>query len=150
MSENQEPAVPDQPVLTDVEVGQELFRRTFAVDRALLVRYAGASGDFNPIHYNDRVAREVGLPGVIAHGMATMGLAAAAVEDWAGDPGAVVDYGVRFTRPVEVPDPGEAEVVVVGKAGAVDLAASAVRVDLTVTSGGVSVLAKAQALVQLR
>jgi acyl dehydratase len=145
-----EPAGSAHPVLTDLEVGQEVLRRTFAVDRALLVRYAGASGDFNPIHYNERVAREVGLPGVIAHGMATMGLAATAVADWAGDPGAVVDYGVRFTRPVEVPDPGQAEVLVVGTVGALDLAASSVRVDLTVTSGGVSVLAKAQALVQLR
>src|SRR5690625_6050402 len=85
--------------LTALAVGDELFTRTFTVDRALLVRYAGASGDFNPIHWNERVAREVGLDGVIAHGMATMGLAAAAVTEWAGDPGAVVDYGVRFTRP---------------------------------------------------
>lgn len=139
----------DRPVLTALEVGAELFDRTFPVDRDRLVRYAGASGDFNPIHYNDRFAREVGLPGVIAHGMATMGLAGAAVEDWAQDPGAVVEYGVRFTRPVEVPDPGHAEVRVVGRVGAVDLAAGSVRVDLTVTSGGVGVLSKAQATVRL-
>lgn len=138
-----------RPALAELEVGQELFTRTFVVDRALLVRYAGASGDFNPIHYNERVAREVGLPGVIAHGMATMGLGATAVEDWAGDPGAVIDYGVRFTRPVEVPDPGAAEVQVTGRVGALDLAAGSVRVDLAVTSAGASVLAKAQAVVRL-
>ncbi|WP_127132191.1 MaoC family dehydratase [Georgenia sp. SYP-B2076] len=140
---------PERPVLAELEVGQELFTRTYAIDRALLVRYAGASGDFNPIHYNERVAREVGLPGVIAHGMATMGLAASAVEDWADDPGAVTEYGVRFTRPVEVPDPGTAEIEVVGRVGALDLAAGSVRVDLAVTSGGASVLAKAQAVVRL-
>ena len=138
-----------RPVLTDLEPGTQLFTRTFTVDRARLVRYAGASGDFTPIHYSDRVAHEVGLPGVIAHGMATMGLAGAAVEDWAQDPGAVVDLGVRVTRPVEVPDPGAAEVEVVGTVGAVDLAAGSVRVDLRVTSGGTSVLAKAQAVVRL-
>ncbi|MPV37756.1 acyl dehydratase [Georgenia subflava] len=135
--------------MTDLEVGAVLFERTYAVDRGRLVRYAGASGDFNPIHYNDRFAKEVGLPGVIAHGMATMGLAGSAVVDWAGDPGVVTEYGVRFTRPVEVPDPGHAEVAVVGKVGEVDLAAGSVRVDLTVTSGGVTVLAKAQATVRL-
>lgn len=138
-----------RPLLTELEAGAELFRRSYAVDRDRLVRYAGASGDFNPIHYNDRFAHEVGLPGVIAHGMLTMGLAGSAVADWAGDPGAVVEYGVRFTRPVEVPDPGAAEVQVVGKVGAVDLGEGSVRVDLTVTSGGVTVLAKAQAVVRL-
>ena len=138
-----------RPLLTELEAGAELFRRSYAVDRDRLVRYAGASGDYNPIHYNDRFAHEVGLPGVIAHGMLTMGLAGSAVADWAGDPGAVVEYGVRFTRPVEVPDPGAAEVQVVGKVGAVDLGEGSVRVDLTVTSGGVTVLAKAQAVVRL-
>lgn len=133
--------------MTDLVVGQELFTRRFPVDRARLVRYAGASGDFNPIHYNERVAREVGLEGVIAHGMATMGLAAAAVVDWAGDPGAVIDYGVRFTRPIVVPDPGSVAVEVAGRVGAFD-DDGAVRVDLTVTVDGKSVLAKAQALVR--
>ncbi|WP_248256541.1 MaoC family dehydratase [Georgenia sp. EYE_87] len=138
-----------RPVLTELEVGTELFSRTYPVDRDRLVRYAGASGDFNPIHYNDRFAVEVGLPGVIAHGMLTMGLAGSAVVDWAGDPGAVAEYGVRFTRPIQVPDPGSAEVQVVGKVGAVDLGEGSVRVDLTVTSGGATVLAKAQAVVRL-
>lgn len=128
--------------------GTELFARTFTVDRDRLVRYAGASGDFNPIHYNDRVATDVGLPGVIAHGMLTMGLAAAALEEWAGDPGAVLDYGVRFTRPVPVPDPGGAVVEVVGTVGAVE--AVTVRVDLRVTSGGATVLGKARATVRVR
>ena len=135
---------------SDLTVGDELFTRTFTVDRALLVRYAGASGDFNPIHYSERVAREVGLEGVIAHGMATMGLAAAAVTEWAGDPGAVVDYGVRFTRPIVVPDPGEVELEVTGKVGAVDPEAGTVRVDLTARAAGVTVLAKAQAVVRTR
>ncbi|MFC7406970.1 MaoC family dehydratase [Georgenia alba] len=138
------------PVLTELETGQELFRRTYPVDRDRLVRYAGASGDFNPIHYSDRVAEAAGLPGVIAHGMLTMGLAGSAVVDWAGDPGAVTDYGVRFTRPVVVPDPEGTEVEVVGTVRDVDLAAESVRVDLTVTCAGTSVLAKAQAVVTLR
>ena len=88
-----------RPVLADLSVGDVIGTRTVEVDRARLVRYAGASGDFNPIHWNDAFAAEVGLPGVIAHGMFTMGAAVALVEEWAGDPGAVVDYQTRFTRP---------------------------------------------------
>ncbi|MFS0705652.1 MaoC family dehydratase [Cellulomonas sp. 179-A 9B4 NHS] len=139
----------DRPALADLTVGQELARRTVAVDRARLVRYAGASGDFNPIHWNQRVAESVGLPGVIAHGMWTMGAAAAVVVDWAGDPGAVVDYQTRFTRPVPVPDPGQAEVEVVATVGVLDAGAGTVRVDLTVTVEGARVLGKAQAVVRL-
>ena len=90
----------------DVEVGTELPEQTSRVTRADLLRYAGASGDFNVIHWNERVAREVGLPGVIAHGMLTAGTAVRAVTRWVGDPGAVVDYQVRFSRPVVVPDDG--------------------------------------------
>ena len=82
------------------EVGARLPARTFRVTRADLVRYAGASGDFNPIHWSDRAAATVGLPGVIAHGMLTMALVGRAVTGWAGDPAAVVDYNVRFTKPV--------------------------------------------------
>src|ERR1700761_6684593 len=89
----------------DVEIGTELPPATFPVTRATLVRYAGASGDFNPIHWNERFAKEVGLPNVIAHGMFTMATAVRVVTDWAGDPAAVVEYGVRFTRPIAVPDP---------------------------------------------
>jgi acyl dehydratase len=133
----------------DVAVGTELPEQTHRVTRADLVRYAGASGDLNPIHWSDRVATTVGLPGVIAHGMLTMGLAARTVTDWAGDPGAVVEYQVRFGRPVVVPDDDTgAEVTVRGKVGAV-LDGGRVRVDLTVTSGGEKVLSLARATVAL-
>ena len=142
-----EPAA--RPVLADVAVGDVVGTRTIEVDRARLVRYAGASGDFNPIHWNQRVAESVGLPGVIAHGMWTMGAAVGLVADWAGDPGAVVDYGVRFTRPVPVPDPGAAVVEVTGTVGAIDSEAGTARVDLTVTCDGTRVLGKAQAVVRL-
>lgn len=139
-----------RPVLDELEVGQAIGTRTTTVRRQDLVRYAGASGDLNPIHWNDRFATEVGLPGVIAHGMFTMGSAITLVTDWAGDPGAVVDYGVRFTRPVPVPDPGEATIEVSGVVGAVDREAGTVRIDLTVSTGeGVRVLGRAQAVVRL-
>ena len=136
-----------RPVLADLTVGDVVATGSLTVDRARLVRYAGASGDFNPIHWNERVATEVGLPGVIAHGMWTMGAAVTVVADWAGDPGAVVDYGVRFTRPVVVPDPGAATVEVTATVGAVD--AGTARIDLTVTCEGTRVLGKAQAVVRL-
>ena len=133
----------------DAAVGTELPEQTYPVTRADLVRYAGASGDLNPIHWSDRVATGVGLPGVIAHGMLTMGLAARTVTDWAGDPGTVVEYQVRFGRPVVVPDDETgAEVTVRGKVGAV-LDGDRVRVDLTVTSGGEKVLSLARATVAL-
>jgi acyl dehydratase len=138
-----------RPLLGDLTVGDVVATRTLPVDRARLVRYAGASGDFNPIHWNERVATEVGLPGVIAHGMWTMGAAVTVVADWAGDPAAVVDYGVRFTRPVPVPDPGAATVEVTATVGALDADAGTARVDLSVTCDGVRVLGKAQAVVRL-
>ena len=103
----------------DVEVGTELPGERLPVRRVDLVRYAGASGDFNVIHWNERVARSVGLPDVIAHGMFTMALAARVVTDWVGDPGAVVDYGVRFTRPVPVPDDDAGALVEVAGTGRV-------------------------------
>lgn len=137
------------PVFEDLAVGQEVGRREVAVDRSRLVRYAGASGDFNPIHWNERFATEVGLPGVIAHGMWTMGAAVGVVSDWAGDPGAVVDYQTRFARPVPVPDPGAAAVEVVAVVGALDADTRTARIDLTVTAAGARVLAKCQALVRL-
>ena len=137
------------PRPTGVEVGTELPEQTSRVTRADLVRYAGASGDLNVIHWNERVAREVGLPGVIAHGMLTAGLAARAVTAWAGDPGALVGYQVRFSRPVVVPDdPEGAELTVRGRVGAL-LDDGRVRVDLTVTSGGEKVLSLARAVVAL-
>ena len=135
--------------VADVEVGAELPERVFPVTRADLVRYAGASGDFNPIHWNERVATEVGLPGVIAHGMFTMALASRVVTDWAGDPGALVEYHVRFGRPVLVPDDGVGgEVTVRGRVAAL-LDGDRARVDLTVTSAGDKVLSLARAIVAL-
>jgi acyl dehydratase len=135
--------------LTDAVVGTELPEQVFRITRADLVRYAGASGDFNPIHWNDRVATGVGLPGVIAHGMFTMALAGRAVTGWTGDPAALVEYHVRFGRPVVVPDDDEgAEVTVRGKVGAV-LEDGRLRVDLTVTSDGEKVLSLARAIVRL-
>jgi acyl dehydratase len=133
----------------DVAVGDELPAQVFTLDRTTLVRYAGASGDFNPIHWNERTARAVGLPDVIAHGMLTMAEAVRVVTDWAGDPGAVVEYGVRFTKPVPVPDDDAgAEVAVAGRVSA-KLDDGRVRVDLTATHGGDKVLAAARAVVQL-
>ncbi|MFE0176240.1 MaoC family dehydratase [Streptomyces sp. NPDC059002] len=133
----------------DVEVGTELPAQTFPVTRATLVRYAGASGDFNPIHWNEKFAVEVGLPDVIAHGMFTMAEAIRVVTDWAGDPGAVVEYGVRFTRPVVVPnDDKGATIEVAAKVGA-KLDDGRVRVDLVATSEGQKVLGMSRAVVQL-
>ncbi|NKX53515.1 MaoC family dehydratase [Arthrobacter mobilis] len=138
--------------LETLSVGQEIGSRTIEVSRADLVRYAGASGDFNPIHWNGRFAEQVGLPGVIAHGMFTMGAAVQIVTDWIGDPGAIVDYQTRFTKPVVVEDTdgAGAEIQVSGAVGAIDEANGTVRVDLTVTSAGQKVLVKAQALVRTR
>ncbi|MFJ4484790.1 MaoC family dehydratase [Streptomyces longwoodensis] len=133
----------------DVEVGTELPARTFPVTRDTLVRYAGASGDFNPIHWNERFAKEVGLPDVIAHGMFTMAEAIRVVTDWTGDPGAVVEYGVRFTRPVVVPDDDKGAVIEVTGKIAAKLDDHTVRVDLTVTSGGQKVLGMSRAVVRL-
>jgi acyl dehydratase len=133
----------------DVEVGTELPPRTFPIRRVDLVQYAGASGDFNPIHWNERFATSVGLPDVIAHGMFTMAQAARVLTDWVGDPGAVEDYGVRFTRPVVVPDDGTgAELAVTGKVVEL-LEGNRVRVDLSARSGGQTVLARARAIVRL-
>jgi acyl dehydratase len=138
--------------LEELEVGQQIGTTTLEVTRADLVKYAGASGDFNPIHWNDRFARSVELPGVIAHGMFTMGAAIQLVVDWAGDPAAVIDYQTRFTKPVPVEDvddgPG-AEIEVSGVLGSIDADNSTARVDLTVTSAGQKVLVKAQAVVRL-
>jgi acyl dehydratase len=137
------------PVLADLSVGQVVAEGRFPIDRGTLVRYAGASGDFNPIHYRDDVAAEVGLPGVLAHGMLTMGTAVQVVVDWVGDPGRVVDYQVRFTRPVVVDPSAGAVIDVVGKVGALDLEEGWARIDLAVSVEGQSVLGKAQARVRL-
>ncbi|MFC9426315.1 MaoC family dehydratase [Streptomyces sp. NPDC056987] len=133
----------------DVEVGTELPPLSMPVTRATLVRYAGASGDFNPIHWNEKFAKEVGLPDVIAHGMFTMAEAIRVVTDWAGDPGAVVEYGVRFTRPVVVPNDDTGALVEVSAKVAAKLEDGRVRVDLTATSEGQKVLGMARAVVRL-
>ena len=139
-------AAPDFDTLT---VGDIVAERTVDLSRDSLVRYAGASGDFNPIHYRDDIATSVGLPGVIAHGMLTMGLAVQPVVDWAGDPARVEDYQVRFTRPVVV-DPTEgATVTISAKVGQLDAEARVARIDLTTTFGGDTVLGKAQVRVRL-
>jgi acyl dehydratase len=132
---------------TNVNVGDVVAEREFHLTRDSLVRYAGASGDFNPIHYRDDFAQEVGLPGVLAHGMLTMGIAVQPVVDWLGDPGKVVDFQVRFTRPVLVDAAQGAIVRVVAKVGVVDDAGA--RIDLTVTFADETVLGKAQVRVRL-
>src|SRR3954447_3829985 len=120
---------------------------TFRVTRADLVRYAGASGDFNPIHWNERFATSVGLPGVIAHGMYTMALAGQAVLAWAGDPAAVVEYSVRFTKPVVVPDDGEGTEVVVSALVKEVTEDGYARLDLTATCASEKVLGQARATI---
>jgi acyl dehydratase len=132
--------------------GDSIGSATIRLDRADLVRYAGASGDFNPIHWSESTARSVELPGVIAHGMLTMGAAVQLVTDWCGDPGRVLDYQTRFTQMVPVPEDGGAALEVSGKVGAVDPDAGTARIDLTVTdpgNDGARVLTKAQAVVRL-
>jgi acyl dehydratase len=131
-----------------MDVGERLPERTFRVTRADLIRYAGASGDFNPIHWSDRIATSVGLPGVIAHGMYTMALAGQALSEWVGDPGAIVEYGVRFTKPVAVPDDDEGvEVTVAGlvKGRTED---GYTQIEITTTCNGEKVLGQARALVR--
>ena len=133
--------------MTGMSVGEIIAEHTYSVTRDSLVRYAGASGDFNPIHYRDDVAKSVGLPGVLAHGMLTMGLAVQPVVDWLGTRGVITEYGVRFTRPVPVDAVEGASVTVVAKVGAVDDAGT--RIDLTVTVNNETVLGKAQVRVVL-
>ncbi len=133
----------------DVEVGTELPAGTFPVTRGTLVQYAGASGDFNPIHWNEKFAVEVGLPDVIAHGMFTMAEAIRVVTDWVGDPGAVVEYGVRFTKPVVVPNDDKGASIEVGAKVAAKLDDNTVRVDLTAMSAGRKVLGMSRAVVRL-
>jgi acyl dehydratase len=132
---------------TDWQVGQTFEAQRYRVTRADLVRYAGASGDFNPIHWNERTALAVGLPGVIAHGMYTMALAGRAVGQWTGDPGSVVEYGVRFSKPVPVPDDDEGTwVEVSGAVRSVD--ADRAEIAITATCGGEKILALARATVR--
>jgi acyl dehydratase len=140
---------PGRPSFDKVQVGDVVAPLSVNVTRADLVRYAGASGDFNPIHWNERFAREVGLPDVIAHGMLTMALGARLVTTWAGDPAALVDYGVRFTRPIVVPDDGAGATVELGAKVKEKLDGNRVRLDITAHAGGQKVLGKARAIVAL-
>ena len=134
---------------SEVSVGEELGAQSFPIQRVDLVRYAGASGDFNVIHWNERVATSVGLPNVIAHGMLTMAMAARVITDWVGDPGALVEYGVRFTKPVPVPDDEDgATLRVAGKVTEL-LDGNRVKVELTATCDDTKVLGMARAVVQL-
>jgi len=133
--------------MTDLEKGQVVAERDVHLTRESLVRYAGASGDFNPIHYRDDGAQRVGLPGVLAHGMLTMGLAIETLVPWLGDAGRILEYGVRFTRPVVVDPEAGADVHVVATVGAVE--DDAARIDLTVSAGETTVLGKAQVRIRL-
>lgn len=132
----------------ELEVGQSVGAIEFLLTRDSLVRYAGASGDFNQIHYRDDVAAAVGLPGVLAHGMLTMGAAVQVAVNWIGDSGRIADYQVRFTKPVVVDPVDGAVLVVSGKIGALDSEARTARVDLTATFQETTVLGKAQAVVR--
>ncbi|MFM7212530.1 MAG: MaoC family dehydratase [Actinomycetota bacterium] len=134
---------------SDVAVGTALPAQTFPVTRFQLVRYAGASGDFNPIHWNEKFATSVGLPDVIAHGMFTMAEAARVVTDWVGDPGALKEYAVRFTRPVPVPNDDQGSQIEVSGEITELLDDRRVKVMLTATHAGQKVLGNAVAIVQL-
>ena len=134
----------------DVEAGTSIGTRRYPISRLSLVKYCGASGDFNPIHWNERFAAEVGLPDVIAHGMLTMALAGRLVTEWTGDPGAVRHYGVRFTRPVVVPDDGTGALVeVTGKIAKKNDEDGTVKVSITARSADQGVLGGASATVRL-
>lgn len=134
---------------SELNVGDEVAQESFHLTRDTLVRYAGASGDFNPIHYRDDVAESVGLPGVLAHGMLTMGVAVQPVANWIGDPSRIVDYQVRFTRPVVVDPLTGADVRIIAKVGALEEETQIARIDLTATFNDETVLGKAQARVSL-
>ncbi|WP_211896949.1 MaoC/PaaZ C-terminal domain-containing protein [Saccharopolyspora erythraea] len=133
----------------DVEVGASIGRRELPVRRLDLIRYCGASGDFNELHWNERAAKRAGLPDVIAHGMFTMARVGRLVTDWAGDPGAVVEYEVRFSRPVVVPDTDEGVTLVVEGAVAEKLGDGCVAVELTASMEGADVLSAVRAVVRL-
>ena len=139
----------DEETVQPYGVGDEVARGVYELTRDSLVRYAGASGDFNDIHYRDDVAERVGLPGVIAQGMLTMGLSIQPVLDWLGDPALLTDYQVRFTRPVVVPAEGSATVEVSATIKEIDVEACTARVDLTTTFDSATVLGKAQVRVRL-
>jgi acyl dehydratase len=133
----------------DVEKGTELPARSYRVTRLDLVKYAGAASDFNPIHWNERVARSVGLPNVIAHGMFTMAQAGKFVTEWAGDLGAIIDFGVRFSAMVPVPDDDQGATIELSGKVLDKLGDNKVTVDILVKAGGTKVLTRARAVVRL-
>jgi acyl dehydratase len=136
--------------IAGLEVGQSIGSQEILLTRDSLVRYAGASGDFNSIHYRDDIAAAVGLPGVLAHGMLTMGAAIQVVVDWIGDPGRIVDYGVRFTKPVVVDPVNGAVLTISGKIGEIDSENNIVRIDISTIFNETAVLGKAQARVRIK
>ncbi|MGC4937849.1 MaoC/PaaZ C-terminal domain-containing protein [Kribbella sp. DT2] len=132
-----------------VEAGFELPALTVTFRREDLIRYAGAGGDFNPIHWSDRMAAALGLPGVIAHGMLTMASAARVVTDWLEDPTDLVEYGVRFTKPIVVPDDDKGATVTFS--AKVDKVADGLaEIDITALAGEEKVLGRARAVVRVR
>lgn len=139
----------------DVRVGLQLPGLDVPLQRVNLIMYTGVSGDYNPIHWNERIAKMVGLPNVIAHGMLSMAEAALVVTNWVGDPGAVLSYSVRFSKPVVVPDDDVGAILhIAGQVVEIDEDGKAT-VELLVTSAGpdgtqVEVLQNARAVVQLR
>lgn len=135
--------------LSELNIGQPLPAQTFPLERADLVRYAGASGDFNPIHWSQETAQSVGLPNVIAHGMLTMATAVRVVTDWLGDPGAVLEYGVRFTRPVVVEFGVATQLEVSGSVRSIDADAGQAELDLIARVDGQTVLARCRVVVRL-
>ena len=136
-------------MFADIAVGTELPSASYPIDRLTLVKYAGASGDFNTIHWNERIATEVGLPNVIAHGMLTMATAVRVVTDWVGDPGAVIEYGVRFTRPVVVPNDDAGVILEVSAKVSELLEGNRAKIVITAKFEDQTVLGRAQAIVQL-
>jgi acyl dehydratase len=133
----------------DVTAGMALPPMTYPATRLSLVKYCGASGDFNVIHWNERIARSVGLPNVIAHGMFTMAQAGRYLTDWAGDAGVLVEFGVRFSAPVVVPDDDTGAAIEVSGTVAELLDGNRVAVELTARSGEAKVLTRARAVVRL-
>jgi acyl dehydratase len=138
------------PSYHDVQPGTEIAPRQYQVTRRDLVRYAGASGDFNPIHWNERTAKAVGLPDVIAHGMLTMALAGRFVTEWAGDPAAVTEFGVRFSAPVVVPDDDKGALIDIAGTVTGKLDDNQVTIEITARSAGAKVLTRARAVVRLQ
>lgn len=136
------------PKISELEPGMSIGQREIAIDRARFVRYAGASGDFNPIHWDEKFATAVGLPSVIGHGMWTMGAAVQLVVDWCGDAGRVVKYGVRFSSPVVVEYENAEPVLVEGAVKSVD--GDQAVIELTTTQAGQKVLTRALVTVDLQ